>query len=137
MSKKIVDRHKVLFKKISDNIRNGMTMEAAMKSVGYSDSYAKSSTALKDTESWRILMDKYLPDESLTKIHKKLLNKKEVLIRNNNITKKVEVIKTGQLHSDAAKALDMGYKLKGKYAAEKKELTFKNFNKVLEEIENE
>ena len=75
--KRIVERHKILLKTVSDNIRNGMSMEQAMIKVGYTKSYAKTSTRLKETDSWKKLVDEKLSDEKLTKVHEGLLRSEE------------------------------------------------------------
>lgn len=100
-----------------------------MKDAGYSDSYAKSSTHLKNTKSWNDLMEEHLSDVELARVHEELLNKQEILLRNNNKTKQVEIVKTGQPHSDTKHALDMGYKLKGRYEAEKHSHKFDGLTK--------
>lgn len=65
-----------------------------MRDLGYSESYAKSAHLFR-TKSWQTLVDEQLPDELLAKVHKELLHQKEWRAR------------------DAA--LDMAYKLKGRY----------------------
>ena len=115
---KTLVRHKLLLKKMSENVRNGMTFEQAMLEMGYSSSYAKASTRLKNTKSFQLQLEESLSDDELLKKHRELLNKEEVIIRNNPKTKKIEIIKTGQPHSDVKSALDMSYKLKNKYTPE-------------------
>lgn len=68
------DKHKLLLKQISDNIRKGQSMEEAMLAVGYSASYAKSSTHLKETDSWKQVVNVVLSDEKLGQVHNGLLN---------------------------------------------------------------
>lgn len=61
-----------------------------------------------------------LPDGLLAEKHLALLNKKEVVTKNNVTTGEVDVIATGEIDVQAvAKGLDMAYKLKGTYAPEK------------------
>lgn len=110
-------KHKLLIKKLSEHIRKGKSenMGKIMKELGYSQSYTKNPNHLKETKSWKDLMEQYFSDEDLAKLHKKLLEKKEILLRNNNTTETIEQIDTGQPHSDAKGALDMAYKLKQKY----------------------
>lgn len=58
-----------------------------------------------------------IPDSLLIKKHLQLLNKEEVITKNNMSTGEVDVIKTGQIDAIAVKAgLDMAYKLKSSYA---------------------
>jgi hypothetical protein len=89
-------RHRILLKTISDNIRKGMTMGEAMKSVGYSDSYSESPTQLKDTDAWKELVSQELPDEKLVKTLNYLLDHKEWRAK--------------------VPGLDMSFKIKRKYA---------------------
>jgi len=76
--KNIIIKHKKLLRKITDNIRGGMNMQEAMSAVGYSESYAKSSTHLKDTDSWQTLVNENLSNEVLMEKHIALLNKKSI-----------------------------------------------------------
>lgn len=71
--KKQVLRHKIVLKELSENIRNGMTMEQAQINAGYSESYAKTGM-LKATKSWQELLEQELPDSLLLKTHKGLIN---------------------------------------------------------------
>ena len=80
-----------------------------------------------------------IPDSLLIKKHLQLLNKEEVITKNNMSTGEVDVIKTGQIDAVAVKAgLDMAYKLKSSYAPIKIDTTTVNedkrnkFNKELE-----
>lgn len=88
-------RHRNLLKKLSDNIRNGMTLGEAMRDVGYSDAYSKNPNHLRETVSWQVLVNKVLSDEKLIKVHAWLLKHKNWRAR------------------DAG--LDKAYKLKKKY----------------------
>ena len=57
-----------------------------------------------------------IPDELLTEKHLELLNKKEVIVRNNVTTGEIETIPTGEIDVQAvAKGLDMAYKIKKQY----------------------
>jgi len=111
-----IDRHKLLLRTISDNLGNGMTMGEAMVSVGYSKSYSESPVQLKRTDAWKELTDKELGDESLIKVHKKLLNHKQWRA------------------NDAG--LDKAYKLKGRYKDEST-ITHKFGGTTDEELERE
>lgn len=113
------ERHKLLKKKIAEN---GGRLGKALKDLGYSENYQKSPDKFRKTKSWQELMNQDLPDDLLAKKHRELLNKKEVVTRNNNETKQIDVVETGQLDANAVRAgLDMAYKLKGHYAPEKHE----------------
>lgn len=93
-------------------IENGGSVSAAMRKAGYSDAYASNPHKLTNTKSWQELMDEYLPDELLSQKHRELLNKTD---------------EDGQVETHAVKSgLDMGYKLKGKYAPDKVEHEIKS-----------
>lgn len=122
MTKEIIirPRHREVLKKM---VKNGeITKAEAMREVGYKEGYILDGNINK-TDSWQELMRKYLPDEFLAKKHKELLNKREVKrVFNPEIGEFID-IETNQVDTQAvARGLDMGYKLKGKYTAEKHEI---------------
>ena len=118
-------------------VENRGNVSKSMREAGYTKKTAKNPKNLTESEAWTELMEKHLPDKSLGKLHNKFLKKEEIIIKNNNETKQLESVFTEQPHPDALKALDLAYKLKGKYAPEKKEIKIKDFNQVLDELENE
>jgi phage terminase small subunit len=64
-----------------------------------------------------------IPDSLIIEKHLALLNKEEVVTKNNMTTGEVDVIPTGQIDVQAVKAgLDMAYKIKGAYTDENKGL---------------
>ena len=108
-------KQKKAFKLVETGRNTGEIMVAA----GYSPKTAKAPTKLTKSKGWEELMEQYLPDKLLASKHKELLE----------IPKKIRTFIKGDLTSEyeeldsnaISKGLDMGYKLKGKYAAEKKE----------------
>lgn len=114
-------KQKKAFNKIVENRGN---VSKTMLEVGYTENSAKNPSNLTDSKGWEELMEEYLPDSLLGKRHKELLNKREHIAKNNNETHEIEVLDTGEPDTNAVKAgLDMAYKLKGKYAPEKKDIT--------------
>lgn len=111
------------------------SMRNVMLKAGYSEATAVNPSAkLISSIGWQKLLDKYLPEKMIAERHRQLLDKKELVIRNNNKTGKLEVLETGQIDAQAvSKALDMYYKLKGTYAPEKNI----NANITLEDLLNE
>ena len=91
----------------NDIVVNGSNKKKAMITAGYSKNTAKAPTKMTNTRGWKELIEQHLPDSKLSKLHNSFLNKKD---------KK-------QPHSDALRALDIAYRLKNKYPAEKKEIT--------------
>ncbi len=101
-------------------VEMGGNVSKAMEAAGYSPKTAKTPKKLTKSKGWEELMKEYLPDKLLAEKHKELLT----------IPKRVRKFVKGELESEyeeldsqaISKGLDMGYKLKGKYAAEKKDV---------------
>ena len=105
-------------------VENGGNISKAMREAKYSPETAKNPSKLTESKGWQELMKQHLPDKLIAKKHKQLLNKEGVIVKNNNKTGEIEVVKTGELDVQAvSKGLEMAYKLKGKYAPEKHEFT--------------
>ena len=124
----------------------GKSPSKAMREVGYSKGTAKNPKNLTKSKAWRELMRKYLPDKDLAESHKQLLNatKIEHMVFPTSVKDKVikELLESVNCkvrkiqHGDMANhcwfwardnkalkdGLDLAYKLKGKYAPEKKKL---------------
>ena len=85
------------------------------KSLEQQASRKSSNIKIKDTIK-EVMTNNGLDDKTLIKKHTELLNKKEVITRNNVTTGLIETIPTGEIDVSAVKAgLDMAYKLKGHY----------------------
>jgi len=110
-------RQKKLAKEIAEN--GGKPIGESMRKVGYSKAYSESPDKLMKTKTWNDLMEQYLPDSLLTEKHQALLNKTD---------------KDDQPETNAVRAgLDMAYKLKGKYSAEKIDHTIRNYRELSDE----
>ena len=98
---------KQLARNILPKVRKGekISISKEMLKVGYSKNTSKQPGKVTKSDGWAELMDKYLPDKDLAKVHKQLLKHKDWRAK------------------DAG--LDKGYKVKGKYAPEKVEVTEK------------
>lgn len=59
-------KHKLAFKEVV----NGSSLSQAMRTVGYSESTSKRTNKLTNTLGWQQLVDKYISEESLIKVHK-------------------------------------------------------------------
>lgn len=112
---RVLIRHRLLFKQISENVRNGMSMEEAMKAVGYSGNYAKTSTRLLETDSWNELMKEKLPDTLLMNVHLEGLSAAKKVFKNNNDSGEIEMVSEEPDYPTRHKYLDTGYKIKRKY----------------------
>ena len=105
----IKDRHKQVLKEM---VENGGKLPDAMRKQKYKENYINNPQKIKRTDSWKELVEEYLPDKLIAEKHKALLNKKI----------------DGQIDTNAVKSgVDMAYKVKGHYAPEK--------HKVEQEIE--
>lgn len=107
-------KQKLAFKEVV----NGSTITKAMKLAGYSVETSKRTNKLTSTVGWEELMEQHLPDKLLAKKHKELLNKTEKIVVNDGKDLGSHIEDTGQPHSDATRALDLAYKLKGRYVSE-------------------
>lgn len=132
---------------VAREVGKGMPVSKAMKIAGYSPSTCRNTTKVTKTEGFQKLLNKYLPESKLLDHHDKLLNQKQlnyfsfskdmpdeeiIAHLNSNGIDVVNIRYTdkGKLafysidDANAKKsALDMAYKLKGSYAAEKHEIT--------------
>lgn len=107
-------------KTLDNLVANGGNITKAMLDAGYSRATANTPQKFTESQAIQEYLEKYLPDKKLLLKHQELLNKQEVIVRNNVSTGEIEVIPTGQIDVTAvSKALDMAYKLKGTYAPEK------------------
>ena len=104
-------------------VENHGNVSKSMREVGYTEKTAKNPKNLTDSKGWQELLDEFIPDSLLAERHKELLNKREVVQIGHGEGTEYELL--DQPDTQAVKAgLDMGYKLKGKYEAEKHIVTF-------------
>lgn len=88
------NKQKLVIKRISENVGTALSVSQAMRDVGYSDSYSANPQTLRRTKSFKDLLDKYLPEEDLTIVHKQLLDSKTLRVFRFPITlKKREINK--------------------------------------------
>lgn len=80
-------------------VGNGGNITKAMIEVGYSPNTANTPQKLTESDGWKELMKKHLADEKIAKVHGKWIDDEDGMV--------------------SLKAIDMSYKLKGSYAAEK------------------
>ncbi len=98
-------------KEIAENHRSA---SAAMLIAGYAPSTATKPSNLTKTKSFAELLEKYLPDKKLFEKHTEFLNAPRKI---RSYKKGDFVEETEETDPSAVKALDMAYKLKGKYVA--------------------
>ncbi len=105
-------KQKKVLKILSENI--GKPVGTAMREAGYSKQTSLTPARLTESKGWEDLLEEMLPDALISDVHRKLLKKKEKIVigAGNGYS---EIIDTGQPHSDAIRAADMAYKLKGRF----------------------
>ena len=109
-------------------LENGGIVSKAAKGI-YSDAMAKNPQKITKTKGWEILLEENIPDKLLTEKHKELLNAK---VKTRQTIKGDLTWEEEKMDSQAvAKGLDMGYKLKGRYAPDKKQTVSLNLNAEL------
>lgn len=87
-------------------------MGKAMRSVGYSEAQAKNPAQIVKSKGFTELLEKYLPEKHLLSKHRGFLDSKRIIKTYQRGDLK-EV--TEETDPNAVRALDMAYKLKGKY----------------------
>ena len=98
-----LERDKEQIKKTHKTLKymaQGMSETEAMIEAQYQDALANNPAGITETDAWRLVMASALPDMTLAKRHRALLDK---------------VDHTGQPDTQAvSKALELAYKIKGK-----------------------
>lgn len=87
-------------------------MGKVMIEAGYSPKTALNPRDLTDSKGWNELMEDYLPDKLLAGKHKEFLESPRIITtyQRGEVVNEVE-----ETSPQAVKALDMAYKLKGRY----------------------
>lgn len=95
-------------------LENGRNKGKILKEVGYSDAMATHPQKIIRSKGWNDLMEEFIPDDLLARKHNELLKAQKKITK---MTKDGDVLTVEEeLDTQAVKAaLDMGYKLKGKY----------------------
>lgn len=114
-------------------VENGGVISTAMIAAGYSPATAKTPQKLTQSKAWAELMKKHFPDSKLASLHKKILEKKEVIVVSDGAKDGSHLEWTGQPHTDALKGLETAYKLKNKYTADSDpdKPTINNFTQIV------
>ena len=100
------------------------SVSKAMREAGYSKSTATKPSKVTKSKAWPALMDEYFPQDFVAKKHKELFDAKHsTFMRKNN-----KIIEKKYPDNAARKAaVDMAYKLRGSFAAEKVEVQRRKF----------
>lgn len=110
---------------VKDYVETGNGVQSALENYDTDDYNTAGVIAHENLKKPKIInaiksIAEQIPDDLIVRKHLALLNKEEVITKNNMTTGEIDVIPTGQIDVQAVKAgLDMTYKLKGLYAPEK------------------
>lgn len=88
------------------------SMREVMVEAGYSKKTANNPQELTDTKGWQELLEEYLPDNHLGVKHREFLDSPR--LTRKYVKGEIEY-ETEETSPEAVKALDMAYKLKGRY----------------------
>ena len=100
-------------------VGNGGNVTQAMLEAEYSPNTANTPQKLTESEGFKEIWNELIPKRLVVKVHKQLLEKKEIIRHFNHDTGEYEMQKGEQPHSDTVKAVDMAYKIDDAYAPEK------------------
>lgn len=113
---RVLPRHRAIMSRVTNK---GELISKAMVALSYSEK--SPPQAIIHTKSWQMLMDEHMPEDLIALRHTELLNKRA---RRNIKNSKGEVIEydvdDGPDTPAVVKALELAYKLRGSFAAEKK-----------------
>lgn len=122
---------------VKNLVENGGSIGKAVRDAGYSEAYATSGKITK-TKTWAELMEEFLPDDTLAKTHQEALEAKKIVVAGG------VALETGLAdHDIRMKALEMAYKLKGLFAADKiqimpgSDLSDEDLDKEIERTKNQ
>jgi hypothetical protein len=90
-----------------------ISVSQAMRDAGYPEGTAKNPQQLTQSKAWKDLMEEYLPDDLLAKVHVEGLAAMKI---SSSMTEPDRIVPD---FSTRHKYLDSAYKLKGSYAPEK------------------
>lgn len=135
---------------VFNDVVNGSSISKAMAKHGYSLSTSVRTNKITETKGWKELLEEHLGDDLLAERHKELLNKREaelfsrvkrdengkpIVDDKGNIIEEHVYVDNGPDTQAVSKALDMAYRLKDKYAAEKQVLLTASVADVLASLE--
>ena len=101
-------------------VENHGNISKSMKEAGYSESSAKNPKNLTESKCWADLMEEFLPESKIAAVHSELLEAERPVV--------IGPLMHFVADNDArARAVDMGYKLRGKFAADRIEITRRKY----------
>lgn len=104
-------KQKLAVAKIMES-HGAIAVSRAMEEVGYDPTTAKNPKNLTESKGWKELMDDWLPDDKLLKAHDEALDAVKI------VTSPTEADSILPDHMIRLKAVELGYKVKGKLQPE-------------------
>lgn len=99
-------------------VENGGNITKAMIEAGYSENTANTPQKLTESNGWKELVDKFIPDKKLAKVLDEGLGAGKTIYKNNVSTGEVEEVGYEPDYAVRHKYLETGLKLKGHYVPE-------------------
>src|SRR3990167_1871827 len=121
-------------KQAFEKVVKGSSLTNAMKEVGYSESTAKRTNKLTNTDGWQELLQKHIPDNKLSKVLDEGLEAGKKVFKNNNATKQVEEVGYEPDYAVRHKYLETALELKGKYPKEDAPTMQINLIQIIERV---
>lgn len=118
------ENQKAVFKRVHNRVIKGEKVSISKEMRGiYGKSFSNQPSRLTESDGWKELMDKYLPDKTLAKVHKEglgAIKKEHKIVDRDDDGKPIYDFVDVDDYATRHKYLDTAYKLKGSYAPEKK-----------------
>lgn len=99
-------------KAFDKTLKNGGNVTKAMKEAEYAEATIHNPKNLTESDGWQELVNKYIPDEDLARVHKEGLGATKVHGTQDDF---IEIPDYSTRH----KYMESGYKLKGRHQEEK------------------
>ena len=105
-------------RKVFEKVVKGSSISGAMKEVGYAESTALRTNKVTQSDGWKELLEKHIPDTKLTKVLDEGLGAGKHIYKNNNETGEIEDMGVEADYAVRHKYLETGLKLKAKFPKE-------------------
>lgn len=99
-------------KKVLEKVLKGSSISKAMREVGYSKTTASTTGKLTNSKGWQELIDKYISEEKLMKVHAEGLQAGKTIYKNNVTSGEIEEVGFEPDYAVRHKYLETGYKLR-------------------------
>lgn len=109
-------------KQAFEKVVKGSSITKAMKDVGYAKTTSTRTNKLTNSDGWKKLLEKHIPDSKLAKVLNEGLQAGKKIFKNNNETREIEEVGYDIDFAVRHKYLETGLKLKSKFPNEKIDL---------------